>query len=176
MTSPENPTASIPDDDPARSLTLVTPDDPDTTYLSLAGDNYAMLIGGDQTDGRYCLIDMRVPDGGGPPPHRHNFEEMFTILDGEITFTFRGQQHTAAAGSTVNIPANAPHFFRNESGAPARMVCMCTPAGQDAYFLRVGHVVDGPDSAPPELSPEEEAQGRHLAVELAAQYQTEILI
>ena len=124
----------IPDDDPSRSLTVADPDDPSTTYISLVGNTYAMLITGEQTNGRYCLIDMRVPDGGGPPPHRHDFEEMFTILEGEIEFTFRGEKHTVRAGSTINIPANAPHNFRNASGAPARMLCMCTPAGQDEYF------------------------------------------
>ena len=131
MTSSANTASSIPADDPFRSLTVVNPDRGDTTFLSQAGDTYAMLISGKETNGRYCLIDMHVPDGGGPPPHRHNFEEMFTIFEGEVTFTFRGEQHTVPAGSTVNIPANAPHFFHNGSGAPARMLCMCTPAGQD---------------------------------------------
>jgi quercetin dioxygenase-like cupin family protein len=27
------------------------------------------------------VIDMHVPPGGGPPPHRHDFEEMFTVLE-----------------------------------------------------------------------------------------------
>src|SRR3954451_23506015 len=102
----------IPDDDPSRSLTVADPDDPGTTYISLVGNTYAMLITGEQTNGQYCLIDMRVPDGGGPPPHRHDFEEMFTILEGEIEFTFRGEKHTVRAGSTLNIPANAPHGDR----------------------------------------------------------------
>jgi Cupin domain len=35
-----------------------------------------------------------VPPGGGPPPHRHDFEEMFTLIDGEIEFTFRGETST----------------------------------------------------------------------------------
>jgi hypothetical protein len=26
---------------------------------------------GKDTGGRYCLTDMHVPLGGGPPPHRH---------------------------------------------------------------------------------------------------------
>ena len=165
----------IPDDDPARSLTVANPDDPETTFMSLVGNTYAMLITGEQTNGRYCLIDMRVPDGGGPPPHRHDFEEMFTILEGEIEFTFRGEKRVVRAGSTVNIPANAPHFFRNTSGAPARMLCMCTPAGQDEYFLRVGNVVDSWDSPPPQLSDDELADQRRRAAELAATYRSEFL-
>ncbi|MFJ9020204.1 hypothetical protein ACIRPU_09490 [Streptomyces sp. NPDC102259] len=48
------------------------------------GNTYGMRVTGESTSGRYCLIDMHVPDGGGPPPHRPDFEEMFTILEGEI--------------------------------------------------------------------------------------------
>src|SRR3954452_23947625 len=165
----------IPDDDPSRSLTVADPDDPGTTYISLVGNTYAMLITGEQTNGQYCLIDMRVPDGGGPPPHRHDFEEMFTILEGEIEFTFRGEKHAVKAGSTVNIPANAPHFFRNTSGAQARMLCMCTPAGQEEYFLRIGTTVDSWDSPPPQLSDDERADQRRRAAELAATYRSEFL-
>ncbi|MFC3737792.1 cupin domain-containing protein [Paractinoplanes deccanensis] len=165
----------IPDDDPSRSLTVASPDAPGTTHISLVGNTYTMLITGEQTNGRYCLIDMRVPDGGGPPPHRHDFEEMFTILEGEIEFTFRGEKHVARAGSTVNIPANAPHNFRNVSGAPARMLCMCTPAGQDEYFMRIGDVVAGPDAPAPRLSADELAERRRRAAELAPAYRSEFL-
>ena len=165
----------IPDDDPTRSLTVANPDSPDTTFVSLVGNTYAMLITGEQTNGRYCLIDMRVPDGGGPPPHRHDFEEMFTVLEGQIEFTFRGEKHVVPAGSTVNIPANAPHFFRNTSGAEARMLCMCTPAGQEEYFAKVGTIVDSWDSPPPELSDEQRAAQRRRAAELADTYRSEFL-
>ncbi len=175
MTTHDRAAPAVPDDDPARALTVANPDDPATTYISLAGDNYAILITGKQTNGQYCLIDMRVPDGGGPPPHRHDFEEMFTILEGEIEFTFRGEKHTVGAGSTVNIPANAPHNFRNTSGAPARMLCMCTPAAQDEYFLRVGDQVAGKDAPPPRLTDDEIAERRRRAAELAPAYRTELL-
>jgi mannose-6-phosphate isomerase-like protein (cupin superfamily) len=45
----------------------------------------AAPVSGAQTAGRYCLIDMIVPDGSGPPLHRHDFEEMFTLLEGDRT-------------------------------------------------------------------------------------------
>ncbi|WP_405991598.1 cupin domain-containing protein [Streptomyces sp. NBC_00986] len=165
----------LPDDDPSRSLTVANPDDPGTTYISLVGNTYGMLVTGEQTNGRYCLIDMHIPDGGGPPPHRHDFEEMFTILEGEIEFTFRGEKHTVRAGSTINIPANAPHNFRNASGTSARMLCMCTPAGQDEYFTRIGDVVAGKDAPPPRLSDTELAERRRHAAELAPTYRSEFL-
>src|SRR5271165_7160989 len=149
-------TGPLPADDLTRSLTVTDPDDPILPHLSLVGDNYTVLVSGEQTGGRYCLIDMQVPDGGGPPPHRHDFEEMFTIIDGEIDFTFRGETRTAAAGTTVNVPSNAPHAFRNTSGKAARLLCMCTPAGLEEFFLAVGVPVESRTSPAPRLSGEQQ--------------------
>jgi len=132
------PGAAIPPDDANNKLTVANPDDPKLRHISVAGGTYTILVSGEQTGGRYCLIDMLVPAGGGPPPHRHDFEEMFTILDGEIELTFRGGVQRASTGSTVNIPANAPHSFKNMSDKPARLLCMCTPAGQEEFFMAVG--------------------------------------
>ena len=86
-----NETQTIPPDDLQRKLALARPnEDQKLPHIGLAGDTYTILLTGKDTAGRYCLIDMLVPPGGGPPPHRHDFEEMFTLLDGEIEVTFRG--------------------------------------------------------------------------------------
>ena len=104
--------APIPADDLSRSLAVARPDqDPSLPHIGLVGDTYTILIGGEDTAGKYTLIDMHVPPGGGPPPHRHDFEEMFTVLDGEVEVTFRGATMKLTAGETVNVPANAPHSF-----------------------------------------------------------------
>src|SRR3569833_1845068 len=150
--------AAITPDDLARRLALAHPDDPAARHVSVAGGTYTVLVSGEQSGGRYALIDMLVPAGGGPPPHRHDFEEMFTILEGEIELTFRGKSHTVSAGSTVNVPATAPHAFKNVSGKTARMLCMCTPAGQDEFFLAVGFPVESRTSPPPKPTPEEMAE------------------
>ena len=141
----------------------------------MAGGTYTILVSGAQTAGRYCLIDMLVPDGGGPPPHRHDFEEMFTLLEGELDFTFRGQTQTARAGSTVNIPANAPHAFKNMSGKMARILCLCAPAGQEELFLAIGFPLDSRTAPAPKVSPETQAEKGKLLATLAPKYRTEIL-
>src|ERR1700685_1377308 len=92
--SPPEPEAGIPADNPQRKLTVANPDNPKMRHVSIAGDTYTILVSGAETAGRYCLIDMHVPPGGGPPPHRHDFEEMFTLLAGELEFTFRGVTST----------------------------------------------------------------------------------
>ncbi len=165
----------IPADDPARRLTVAEPDDPALSHVALAGDVYTILVSGEQTAGRYCLIDMIVPPGGGPPPHRHDFEEMFTLLEGELAFTFRGETKTVGAGATVSIPANAPHFFKNASDAPVHMLCLCAPAGQERFFLEVGDPVPSRSSPPPHLNEAQMAERAKKAMALAPKYRTEML-
>jgi uncharacterized cupin superfamily protein len=111
---------------------------------------------------------MHVPPGGGPPPHRHDFEEMFTLLEGELEFTFRGEKSIVRAGSTVNIPANAPHAFKNASATNARMLCMCTPAGQEEFFIAIGDAVNGRTALPPKLSNDDIAERQKKAAGLLA--------
>lgn len=169
------PGAPLPADDPRRRLALADPGAEGSRRVAVAGGIYTILLTGADTGGRYCLIEMLVPPGGGPPPHRHDFEEMFSVLEGEIRLAFRGEDTTARAGQTVNVPANAPHAFRNVSDRPARLLCMCTPPGQEDFFLEVGDRVEGRDARPPELSEEDRAVRRAKAQSLAMKYRTELL-
>jgi quercetin dioxygenase-like cupin family protein len=167
--------SALPPDDPQQVLTVANPDAPEIRHVSVAGNTYSILVSGTQTAGRYCLIDMHVPPGGGPPPHRHDFEEMFTLLEGELEFTFRGEKSVVRAGRTVNIPANAPHAFKNASVADARMLCMCTPAGQEEFFMAIGDAVNSRTVLPPKLSKDEIGERRKKAAGLLAKYRTEMV-
>src|SRR5438067_11394856 len=104
------PISPIPPDDLQRELAIVRPhEDEKLPHIGLVGDTYTILLSGNDTSGRYCLIDMLTPPGGGPGAHRHHFEESFTILEREIETNFRGKQSAVRPGETVNIPSNAPH-------------------------------------------------------------------
>jgi quercetin dioxygenase-like cupin family protein len=173
--SPAAP-APIPPDDPGRDLALARPDtDTALPHVGIVGDTYTILLSGQDTAGRYALIDMHVPPAGGPPPHRHDFEEMFTVLDGEIEFTFRGATSILRAGETVNVPANAPHAFRNATDRAARMLCVCSPPGQEEFFMAVGVPVASRTEPPPELDEAARAAFIAKAGALAPLYRTELL-
>jgi quercetin dioxygenase-like cupin family protein len=168
--------STVPPDDLRRNLALARPDDDQgLPHIGLAGDTYTILLTGEDTAGRYCLIDMHVPPGGGPPPHRHDFEEMFTILEGEIEVTFRGVKSVVRAGETANIPANAPHQFRNASGRAARLLCLCSPAGQEEYFMAVGVPVASRTTPAPKLDEAAQAALKAKAEALASKYRTEFI-
>ena len=165
----------VPLDDLSRSMVVASADDDARPHIGLVGDTYTVLLSGKDTAGRYCLIDMHVPPGGGPPPHRHDFEESFTLLEGEMEATIRGEKKTVRAGETLFIPANAPHQFHNVSSEPVRMLCLCSPAGQEEFFAEVGVPVATRTTAPPKLSEAEQKAFRAKAGALAPKYRTELL-
>jgi len=169
------PSFSLPPDDLIRALTVARSNDPTLPHIGLVGDTYTILLAGKHTAGRFCLIDMHIPPGGGPPPHRHDFEESFVILEGEIEATFRGKKSIINAGETVNIPANAPHQFHNASGQPARLLCICSPAGQEEFFAQVGVPVATRTTAPPKLDEAAQSAFKAKALALAPKYRTEML-
>jgi quercetin dioxygenase-like cupin family protein len=176
-TSATPPQSPVPPDDPQRHLTVARPEeDQSLDHLGVVGDTYTILVTGEDTAGKYTLIDMHVPPGGGPPPHRHDFEEMFTILDGEVELNFRGQSFVAKAGETVNVPANAPHSFRNASSEAVRLLCVCAPAGQEKFFTAIGAPVSTRTEPPPELDEDARAAFMAKSKALAPEYRTELLL
>ncbi|HEY1984998.1 MAG TPA: cupin domain-containing protein [Terracidiphilus sp.] len=172
--SPNHP--PIPDDDLYRTLAFSDLNQDGTLpRIGLVGDAYTILVSGKQTNGRLCVIDMHIPPGGGPGPHRHDFEETFVLLEGEIEATFRGVKSTVRAGQTINIPSNAPHRFHNVSSRPAHLICICSPAGIEDFFMEVGVPLDARDTPPPQLDQTQMAEFLAKATALAPKYRTELL-
>ena len=173
---PDKSSSVIPADDPLRPLAMIQPNtDQKIRHIGVVGDTYTLLLTGKETAGRFCLIDMFVPPGGGPPPHRHDFEETFTLLEGELDVVFRGAKQVVRAGETIHVPANAPHQFHNSSTRPVRMLCICSPAGQEEFFLEIGVPVATRTTPPPELDQAAQAKFRAKAGALAEKYRTEFL-
>ena len=165
----------LPPDDLNRVLGFAQADGETAQHIGLVGDTYTITVAGKDTGNRFCVIDMHVPPGGGPPPHRHEFEETFILLDGEMEVTFRGDRSTVRAGDTINVPSNAPHQFHNASSKPARMICICSPSGNDEFFLEVGVPVATRTTPPPELDEQQRIEFMERAKALAPKYRTELL-
>jgi quercetin dioxygenase-like cupin family protein len=169
-----NPTP-IPPDDEARQLTVANPEDERLPHIAVVGDTYTILVRGEDTAGRYALINMLIPAGGGPPLHRHDFEEMFHIVEGEIDVTIRGVTSKAVNGETVNVPALAPHRFHNPTDRTVRLLCLVAPAGLEAYFAEFGDPLLTRTSPAPALTEDEISERMRKAKALAPKYRIEIL-
>lgn len=141
------------------------------TRVAVVGDLYRYLATGDDTDGKYAMIDATVPPGGGPPPHIHRREEeAFFVLEGEITFRLDDETIVAGPNAFLNMPIGSLHSFKNESNQPARMLITVAPAGLEKMFLEVGTVLTDPSEQP---QPPTEQEIKKL-LEVAPNYGVEI--
>lgn len=58
------------------------------------------------------FVNTHAP-GEGPSLHRHPYEEIFILLDGQARFRRGGDEIDAQAGEIVIVPPNTPHGFTN---------------------------------------------------------------
>ena len=108
--------------------------------------NIGVLLRSEDSGGRVSLVDNGVPAGtAGPPLHRHDFDEAFVVLEGEVTFQLGDDLVTRRAGEIAFAPRGVPHTFANQSGADARHVIVITPAGFERYFDRLAARAAGVD-------------------------------
>ncbi len=122
----------------SNSITVVQPND-DHKVIYGAGDEYHYLATGKETDGQYFANVSVVPPGGGLPPHiQTREEELFYILEGEITFYAEGKTTLAGPGTFLNVPKGVRHRFRNESDEDAKMIILFSPAGLEEMFDEMG--------------------------------------
>jgi quercetin dioxygenase-like cupin family protein len=108
-----------------------------------------VLLRSAETGGHVSVIESVSSAGfAGPPLHTHDFDEAFYVIEGELTFQLEDELFTRGAGELAFAPRNVPHTYANLSGAPARFVLVCTPAGFENYFARMAAEREGVD--PPE--------------------------
>jgi mannose-6-phosphate isomerase-like protein (cupin superfamily) len=115
---------------------------------------HAVLLRSEQSDGHVAVIEGAVPaHWDGPPLHRHDHDEGFYVLEGEVTFEVDGKRLTARPGEFAFAPGGSRHALANLSDAPARYVLVCTPGGFERYFDRITAEQTGSALPPESLKP-----------------------
>jgi mannose-6-phosphate isomerase-like protein (cupin superfamily) len=103
-----------------------------------------VLVRSEQSAGRLGVVESVMPPGSaGPRLHRHDFDEAFYVIDGELTFHLDSELVTVGAGALAFAPGGVPHTFANRGTAALRMPI--TPAGFEREFARRAARKDGVD-------------------------------
>lgn len=90
-----------------------------------------------QTGGAYSLLEEFCPKNSGPPPHYHDQDEGFYLLEGEITFQAGDEILKAQDGFSVSIPRGTVHSFRVDSEV-AHILNFYTPGGFEQIIVELG--------------------------------------
>jgi quercetin dioxygenase-like cupin family protein len=123
----------------------------------------------EQTGGRFCLCEQRGRRGMSTPLHHQPADdETFIVLEGELRFFLEdGAPIEAGPGTTVHVPAGAPHAFAVASES-ARWLDLTTP-NHEAFFRAAG------EPAPERVLPPEAPPDMAKVGEAAVQFGVEIL-
>jgi quercetin dioxygenase-like cupin family protein len=105
----------------------------------LLGMLQTIRIGRDDTDGRYGLLEIVVPEGVGSPWHVHPEEnEWFYVLDGALTFYVGDARLSLPAGSFGFGPKGVPHTFMAGFPEGARALVGFQPMQFEGFLREVG--------------------------------------
>ena len=109
--------------------------------LQVLGMPLTMLCEASETGGRWSLFEEEVSLGMGPPPHRHDWDEAYYILDGEIDFEIDGKAVRSRTGDFNYLPRNTVHGFKGASSTPARVLIFAAPAHGSEFFRELNDEV-----------------------------------
>ncbi len=134
---------------------IVTPKDY-APALNIVGEHVTVLASGEATES-YEIFYQRGPEGSGPPPHSHPWDESFFVTKGQIDFGIGAESTTAAPGTLVHLPAGTVHWFRFGKGG-GEMLSMTSRLGASKMFADMAREI-----APvnPDLGKLAEVGGRH---------------
>ena len=129
---------------------------------------------GEQTGGRFSVVEILAPDGYEAILHVHHQEdEGFYILEGELTFYVGEQTIKAHPGSYLFGPKDVPHGFTVDSG-PAKLLFVFSPAGLEGLIREMGEAARSLAVPPQPEEPPDEAEMERMAA-IATRYGAEIL-
>ena len=113
--------------------------------LNVVGEHITVLASGAQT-GSYEIFHQAGPEGSGPPPHSHPWDEAFYVISGDIAFGLGEREMVAGPGTLVHLPAGTTHWFRFGAGGGV-MVSVTSREGASHMFTDFDREIapDNPD-------------------------------
>jgi quercetin dioxygenase-like cupin family protein len=124
--------------------------------LNIVGEHVTLLASGEAT-ASYEVFLQRGPEGSGPPPHSHPWDESFFVVKGEIEFGIDAEAMTASPGTLVHLPAGTVHWFRFGGGG-GEMVSMTSRLGASKLFTDMAREVEPMN---PDMGKLKEVGARH---------------
>ncbi len=99
------------------------------------GVGVVIKVSGENTGGRFAVVEHPVEPGGLVEYHTHTKEdECSYVLEGEIGVQVGDEVITAPAGAVVYKPRGVEHAFWNADSVPARLIDIISPAGFEHFF------------------------------------------
>jgi quercetin dioxygenase-like cupin family protein len=125
--------------------------------LNVLGTQVTVLASNARTHS-YGITLQQGDEGTGPPPHCHDWDEAFYVLQGNIEFVCDGNTAMCTPGTLVHVPRGTAHGFRYCAGGGQ----MLEITGDGALAAQMFTAVDNEiPVGPPEIPKVLEVFGRY---------------
>lgn len=108
-----------------------------TEYIVLPGGTINFKIPSFETEDRIGVYESSLnPQTIGAPMHLHRkMEEIFYVIDGELSMIVGTERVIGHAGDVIFIPRGTPHGFSNKTSTPLKLLLIFSPAqAREGYF------------------------------------------
>jgi mannose-6-phosphate isomerase-like protein (cupin superfamily) len=97
------------------------------------GEN-SEIFNGHEHDAPVSLFLSHHRPNSGPSLHRHDYEEVFIVEEGDVLFTLGDEEIEAGPGDIVVVPAGTPHKFLSR-GATHRHISIHPVSRMETEWL-----------------------------------------
>jgi quercetin dioxygenase-like cupin family protein len=104
--------------------------------LNAIGVKITVLAAREQT-GSHEVTLQEGPEGAGPPPHSHGWDESFYVLRGNVHCMVGGQPVDGMPGTFMHVPAGTVHAFQFGKGGGAMLEVAGAGANATAMFRQL---------------------------------------
>ena len=115
--------------------------------LRVVGDQVTPAIDAALGAGQYEVFDVTGPEGSGPPPHSHPWDEGYYVLDGRLAVVDwsagleQPHEEVLEVGGSAFIPGGSTHSFQVRAER-CRFIIVTTP-GAHAFFSDAEQTLKG---------------------------------
>ncbi len=97
--------------------------------------------------GKQQVAVVELTGGGRPPLHRHDFDETFYVLEGELTFQLVDDLFARRAGELAFVPVRPAAHLRQPERCSGTRAPGHHPVGFERYFDRIAARISGERAA-----------------------------
>ena len=102
--------------------------------LPVLGTQVRFLCESAHTQRRFSMMEVTLPLDMGPPPHDHDWDEAYYVLEGEVRFQVGEDVGVYSQGDFLFAPGGLVHAFQGASVKPARVLVFDAPATMEGFF------------------------------------------
>ena len=113
----------------------------------MLGGLYEVMVASAESDGALTIMQMTMPAGMGPPPHRHPGGESVYVIEGKLRYHIEGESFEGGPGSCFHLPAGTLENF--EPLELSRIIVVYTPGGIENFFAEAGEPAERREVPPP---------------------------